>query len=86
MTKLIRIACVVGTALIFVGRKRRAGVDTGRLRESELLAMTLGATFCIPKSGNLLVDFLAQLPGPGVVSAPGELDLSQVLPLGLFSP
>lgn len=47
---------------------------------SELLAMTLGATFCIPKSGSLLVDFPAQLPGPGVVSAPGELDLSQVLP------
>jgi hypothetical protein len=53
---------------------------------SELLAMTLGATFCIPRSGSLLVDFPAQLPGPGVVSAPGQLDLSQVLPLGLFSP
>jgi hypothetical protein len=49
-----------------------------------LLSMTLGATFCVPKSGSLLVDFPAQLPGPGVVSAPGELDLSQVLPL--FSP
>ena len=44
------------------------------------LAMTLGATFCVPASGNALVDFLAQLPAAGAVSAAGQLDVSQVLP------
>jgi hypothetical protein len=46
-----------------------------------LLSMTLAAAFCVPESGNELIDGLANLPGPGAVSAAGELDLSGVLPL-----
>ena len=44
------------------------------------LAMTLGATFCIPESGNSLVDIVGGFPALGAVTAGGELDLSQVLP------
>jgi hypothetical protein len=47
---------------------------------SSALAMTLVGTFCVPASGNPLIDFIAQLPAVGAVSAAGETDLSQVLP------
>lgn len=43
-----------------------------------LLSMTLAATFCIPESGNSLVDIVGGLPGVGAVTAAGELDLSQL--------
>jgi hypothetical protein len=33
--------------------------------------MTLAAVFCIPRTGSLLVDLAAALPGPGAVTLPG---------------
>jgi hypothetical protein len=51
-----------------------------------VLSMTLGSTFCVPASGHPLLDGVAKLPGPGAVSAAGEIDLSQVLPLFPLSP
>jgi hypothetical protein len=38
-------------------------------------ATTLGAAFCVPPSGNPLVDGALDLPGPGAVSLPGTAQL-----------
>jgi hypothetical protein len=43
------------------------------------LALNLAATFCVPATGTT-IDFFAQLPAAGALSAAGELDLSSVLP------
>jgi hypothetical protein len=43
------------------------------------LAMNLAATFCVPATGTP-IDFFAQLPAAGALSAAGQLDLSSVLP------
>lgn len=40
------------------------------------LATTLVGTFCIPSTGNQLVDLSADLPGPGAVSLPGTANIS----------
>lgn len=45
-----------------------------------LLSMQLASTFCLQKAGGL-IDGVANLPGPGAVSAAGTLDLSGLLPL-----
>jgi hypothetical protein len=39
-------------------------------------ATTLVGTFCIPSTGNQLVDLSADLPGPGAVSLPGTASVS----------
>jgi len=36
---------------------------------------TLAGTFCIPSSGNTLVDNVENLPGPGAVSVPGSVSV-----------
>jgi hypothetical protein len=46
-----------------------------------LQAQTLAGVFCLPATGNAVVDGLGHLPGVGALSAPGVLDLSGVLPL-----
>jgi hypothetical protein len=35
----------------------------------------LGSVFCIPATGNLLIDGAADLPGPGAVTLPVLIDL-----------
>ena len=55
-------------------------VGTG-LVSSNLLHVTVGATFCIQKTGNTLIDSFAKLPVPGAISAAGELDLTGAIPL-----
>jgi hypothetical protein len=42
---------------------------------SGLVATTLGSVFCIPSSGNMLVDTVADLPGPGSTSLPGNAEI-----------
>lgn len=44
-------------------------------------AQTLVATFCLPKTGNSLIDGLGGLPATGALSVPGVLDLSGVVSL-----
>jgi hypothetical protein len=36
---------------------------------------TLASVFCIPATGNFLIDGAANLPGPGATSLPGNLSL-----------
>ena len=63
------------------------GGEAGRITEmgsplganlSNPFATTLAGTFCIPATGNGVVDGLSDLPGPGAVSVPGTTSL--VLP------
>jgi hypothetical protein len=54
-------------------------MGTGLL-SGDLLNVTLGATFCVPR-GNTLLDGITQTPYPGAVSVKGQLDLTQALPL-----
>ena len=39
------------------------------------VSTTLAGTFCIPSSGNPLVDNIENLPGPGAVSVPGSVSV-----------
>jgi hypothetical protein len=39
------------------------------------VATTLGSVFCIPSSGNMLIDTVADLPGPGSTSLPGAAEI-----------
>ena len=41
-----------------------------------LFATTLAGTFCVPATGNTLIDGLVDLPGPGAVSVPGTASVS----------
>jgi hypothetical protein len=47
---------------------------------SNLLGLTIGATFCIPPTGNGLIDSMGGFPTVGAVSVNGQFDLSSVLP------
>jgi hypothetical protein len=38
-------------------------------------AITLASVFCIPATGNVLIDGAADLPGPGAVTLPGSGEL-----------
>jgi hypothetical protein len=49
------------------------------LASTNLLAMHLASTFCVPATGTFL-DFVAQLPAAGALSAAGKLDLRGILP------
>jgi hypothetical protein len=49
----------------------------------DLFATTLAGTFCIPSSGNPLVDNAEDLPGPGAVSVPGSIGVCLLGPLCL---
>jgi hypothetical protein len=53
---------------------------SGLLSGGTSLTLTLGATFCIPRTGSLLDDAIG-FPIPGAISATGTLDLSNALPI-----
>jgi hypothetical protein len=62
--------------------------DAGSIKESgtglistNLLSVTLGATFCIPRSRNTLLDEIGGFPVPGAISVSGQLDLTNAVPL-----
>jgi hypothetical protein len=46
---------------------------------SNLLAVNLAGTFCVPPTGTFL-DLIAQLPGAGAITAPGQINLNGLLP------
>jgi hypothetical protein len=61
-----------------VGTARRIaerGTPPGDLRDRQPHDGTVSATFCIPATGNGLVDNQANLPGPGAVSIRGDFQL-----------
>ncbi len=48
------------------------GTEAGPLANGVPTSMTMGSTFCIPATGNALIDSLgSDLPGPGSTSLPG---------------
>ncbi len=49
---------------------REIGSPAGDLSDGAAHAAQLGTTFCVPKTGNALVDPVADLPGPGATSVP----------------
>jgi hypothetical protein len=51
------------------------GSAPGNLTTGPALAGTLGSVFCIPATGNVLIDGAADLPGPGAVTLPVLVDL-----------
>ena len=51
------------------------GTATGDLTAGPALAGSLGSVFCIPATGNLLIDGAADLPGPGAVTLPVLVDI-----------
>jgi hypothetical protein len=53
------------------------GSPAGNLTDNMPHAARLGAVFCIPETGNGLIDGAADLAGPGAVSLPGSV---QILP------
>jgi len=53
------------------------GSPAGDLTDNQPHAARLGAVFCIPETGNGLIDGAADLAGPGAVSLPGTV---QILP------
>src|SRR5262249_34650560 len=53
----------------------QTGVPGGDLSDHAQHAATLAAVFCIPATGNALIDGAADLAGPGSVSLPGMTQL-----------
>jgi len=51
------------------------GVAAGNLTVGPALASTLASTFCIAKSSSVLINSVADLPGPGAVTLKGSADL-----------
>ncbi|MGH7895103.1 MAG: hypothetical protein ACREQL_10565, partial [Candidatus Binatia bacterium] len=56
---------------------RESGTPAGPITPNVAASVTLASTFCIPASGNLLIDGSASLPGPGALSLPGTALLLQ---------
>jgi hypothetical protein len=65
------------------------GGQAGTIRETgspllsslgNLFATTLAGIFCVPSTGNPIIDGLADLPGPGAVSVPGVASVQLPLP------
>jgi hypothetical protein len=53
-----------------------AGEPAGNLRDGGLHDAIQASVFCIPNSGDALVDAVADLPGPGAVTLTGPLQLA----------
>ena len=66
-----------GTDLLKVVEIRQTGVPAGDLTDGLVKPVTLGAVFCIPATGDGLIDGAADLPGPGAISLPGTFQLLQ---------
>ncbi len=49
---------------------------------TNVFATTLAGTFCVPASGNFVIDFIGDLPGPGAVSVPGVAAVNVPLSVG----
>jgi hypothetical protein len=54
---------------------RESGAPAGPMTVGAPATTTIASTFCIPASGNLLIDGAAALPGPGAISLPGTATL-----------
>lgn len=54
---------------------REHGTSPGNLGDGTAHAAQLASTFCVPKTGNALVDPVADLPGPGATSVAALLQL-----------
>jgi hypothetical protein len=48
------------------------GSPAGPLSIGTPKAVTLASTFCVPKTNNILIDLVANLPGPGATALPGQ--------------
>jgi hypothetical protein len=55
------------------------GLMAGTLVPNTPLPAVMASTFCIPKTGNILVDGAADLPGPGAASLPGTVTLVEII-------
>jgi hypothetical protein len=51
-------------------------VPAGNLAAGPGLDSTLASTFCIAKSSSVLINSVADLPGPGAVTLKGTADLT----------
>jgi len=56
---------------------RETGVPSGPITPNVAATATLASTFCVPATGNLLIDGAASLPGPGAITLPGTVLLLQ---------
>lgn len=54
---------------------KEAGSPAGNITDHLPHTAALGSTFCIPATGNQLIDPVAGLPGPGALSVTGQLVL-----------
>ena len=60
------------------------GMAPGDLSSGASLASIQSSVFCIPPSGDFLVDAVANLPGPGAVTLTGEYQLVMGSPGAAF--
>jgi hypothetical protein len=51
------------------------GSPAGDLTGGGALAQTLSSVYCIPKTGSILINSVANLPGPGAVTLKGSAEL-----------
>jgi len=56
---------------------KEQGSPAGDITDHQQHAAALGSAFCIPATGNQLIDPVAGLPGPGALSVNGKLQLLQ---------
>jgi hypothetical protein len=67
-----KVARCGGAITEYIEQNGSAG---GNLTAGPALATTLASVFCIPSSGDITVDTIANLPGPGAVTLKGTADL-----------
>jgi hypothetical protein len=51
------------------------GTPTAGALDTTAKAAVLASAFCIPQTGNAVIDYAANLPGPGATSLGGTLQL-----------
>jgi len=56
-----------------VRRIEENGTPAGNLLDGEWKPITLGSIFCIPLSESVLINFAANLPGPGAIALVGNV-------------
>ncbi len=54
---------------------KEAGAAAGDLTDNLPHAAVISTVFCVPKTGNVAVDGVAALPGPGAVAINGAMTL-----------
>src|SRR5262249_10919939 len=55
---------------------QEAGVAAGNLSDNQPHHSILAAIFCIPKTGNVAIDGVASLPGPGAIGLNGNAQIT----------